>query len=157
MSSEINVNDLVSIDPNKLHAHMNPSRRISIKIPTSSTPSNLNIVAKAVNRNLKVKQAPPQRQVKPDFNQSHRTPSPKFLLHSQTCLNLILKLISLSPPTYQLDQHRCRSQPDTGEASSLCFRTPKTISTSCSFLLFFPTGGGSMGFFQLGEPQRERL
>ena len=113
MSSEMNVNDLVSIDPNKLHAHMNPSRRISIKIPTSSTPSNLNIVAKAVNLNLKVKQAPPQRQVKPDFNQSHRTPSPKFLLHSQTCLNLILKLISISPPTCQLDEHTSRSQPDT--------------------------------------------
>ena len=58
---------------NQLHAYMNASRRLSIKIPASSTPSNLNIVATEFNLKLKVNEAQSENQAHLDFKQSQHT------------------------------------------------------------------------------------
>ena len=76
---------------------MNPSRRLSIKIPASSTPSNLNIVATEFNLKLKVNEAQSSSQAHLDFNQSQHTSSTKCLLHAQVFLILNLNKFHSQP------------------------------------------------------------
>ena len=82
---------------------MNASRRLSIKIPASSTPSNLNIVATEFNLKLKVNEAQSESQAHLDFKQSQHTFFNQMFIARTGFLNSQSKQISFSAATYPFD------------------------------------------------------